>query len=136
MPPGLFLTGRMKPILSLVCLVVSGSMALAVPAAPAELKAKIISIERPRIEIIRKWSAIGSPAETLGLLMSQQIVMAALLKPCLRHPLIVEKTDDIGEQRSLGIDPLGVSLQIEPADAECSDPIRRFRVQSLGKLDP
>ena len=42
MPPGLFLTGRMKPILSLVCLVVSGSMALAVPAAPAELKAKII----------------------------------------------------------------------------------------------
>ena len=42
MPPGLFLTGRMKPILSLVCLVVSGSMALAVPAAPTELKAKVI----------------------------------------------------------------------------------------------
>jgi len=32
----------MKPILSLVCLVVSGSMALAVPAAPTELKAKVI----------------------------------------------------------------------------------------------
>ena len=67
--------------------------------------------------------------------MSQQIVMAALLKPCLRHPLIVEETDNIGEQRSLGIDPLGVSLQIEPTDAECSDPVRRLRIQSLGKLD-
>ena len=68
--------------------------------------------------------------------MPQQIVMAALLKPCLRHPLIVEETDDVGEQRSLGIDPLGVGLQIEPADAECPDPVRRLRVQSLSKLDP
>ena len=42
--------------------------------------------------------------------------MATLLESRLGHPLIIEETNDIGKERPLGIDPLGVCLEVKTAD--------------------
>ena len=75
--------------------------------------------------------AIGSTPEPLRLFMSQQIVVAALLQPCLGLSLVVEEPHHIGEQGTLGIDPLGVGLEVQTADAQGTNLIGGVRIEPL-----
>ena len=49
--------------------------------------------------------------------MALQLVVSALLKPCLRLPLLIEETNHIGEQIALGINAVGIGLEINSGDA-------------------
>ena len=68
--------------------------------------------------------------------MASQITITALLKTRLRLPLRIEEAHHVGEQRRLGIHPLGIGLQIQPTDSEGPDAIGRFRIQLLSQFDP
>ena len=68
--------------------------------------------------------------------MPQQFSVPALLKARLGNTLVVEETDDIGKQIPLGIDPLGISLQIQTADAQGTHPCSRLRIHAFRQLDP
>ena len=67
--------------------------------------------------------------------MPQQFTVPALLKARLGHPLVVEETDNVGVQIPLGINPLGIGLQIQTTDAQRADPFSRLRIQPLRQLD-
>ena len=68
--------------------------------------------------------------------MASQITITALLKTRLRLPLRIEEAHHVGEQRRLGIHPLGIGLQIEATDSEGPDAVSRFRIQLLSQFDP
>ena len=68
--------------------------------------------------------------------MAAQVGVAALLQACLSNPLQVEEAHHVGEQAALGIDALGVGLQIEPADAQVADPLGGFGIQLAGEFHP
>jgi len=68
--------------------------------------------------------------------MPQQFSVPALLKARLGNTLVVEETDDVGKEFPLGIDPLGISLQIQAANAQGTDAFSRLRIQPFGELDP
>ena len=68
--------------------------------------------------------------------MPQQFSVPALLKARLGNTLVVEETDDVGKEIPLGIDPLGIGLQIQAADAQGTDPFSRLRIQPFRQLDP
>ena len=49
--------------------------------------------------------------------MALKVVVSALLKSCLRFSILIEETDHVGKQIALGIDAMGVGLQINSGDA-------------------
>jgi hypothetical protein len=67
--------------------------------------------------------------------MSHEIAIAALFKTRLWNALCIEEADNIGKQRRLGINPLGIGLKIKPADAKRLNAFCCFRVELLAQLD-
>ena len=67
--------------------------------------------------------------------MALEIPVAALLKPGLGNSLEVQKADHIGEQTSLGIDAMGVGLQIQAADPQGPHPAGGFGIKVGGQFD-
>ena len=100
-----------------------------------ELEPQVVAVERSGLETIRKGGAVGAPPHAHGHLLAAQIPVAALLQARLGDPFQVEEAHHIGEQLTLGVNPLWVGLQIDAADAELPDPMGRFRIQPGGQLD-
>ena len=100
-----------------------------------ELEAQVIPVERSRLNAVREGSPVGPTAHREGGFLASEVPVAALLQTCLGNPLEIEEADHVGEERSLGIDPLGVGLEIEAADAEVTHPLGRVRIEIGGQLD-
>ena len=105
-------------------------------AIKRELQAEIISIKHTRSQIVGKWRSVGTPPHAAGLFVTHQLLITALLETCLGHTIVVEKPDDIGEQRALWIDPLRIGLQVQSTDAQGSDLCSRLRIKALCEPDP
>ena len=81
------------------------------------MKPQVIPKEDTGIEIVRQRCAIGTTTQTAGLLVALQILMTALFETGLRFAVLIQKSNDIGEQFTLGINPMGIRLEINTADA-------------------
>ena len=68
--------------------------------------------------------------------MTQQLIITTLFQPGLRNPFIVEEANDIGEEITLGVDALGIGLQIKATDPHGSNPGGRLRINAAVKFDP
>ena len=102
----------------------------------SELKPQVIPEEHTCIEVVRQRSSIGATTQTARLLVALQILMTALFETGLRFAILIEKTDDIRKQFTLGIDPMGIRLEINTADAFCPDRGGSLRIEALHQLDP
>ena len=67
--------------------------------------------------------------------MSDKIAIATLFKTRLWDALCIEEAHNVGKQRRLGINPLGIGLEIKPADAKRLNAFCCFRVELLVQLD-
>ena len=101
-----------------------------------ELQAQVIAIEGASCKACGQGGAIGASQHAQRRLIALEIPVATLLEPSLGNPLEIQKADHIGKETPLGIDAMGVGLQIQAADPEGPHPTGGFRVKLGGQFDP
>ena len=101
-----------------------------------ELQPQVITEQGAGQLTIRKGRAIGAAQEGTHRFQAPEVPFPALLKTGLRNALHVQEAHDVGEQGSLGIDALGMGLQIQTTDAQTPDPGGGLRIQILTEFHP
>ena len=105
------------------------------PGIQGELQTQIVAVEGTGLQPIGQGGSVGAAAHGHGAFLAPKFAITALFESRLGHPLQIEEADHIGEKGSLGIDALGIGLEVEAADAQGPNPLGGFRIQAGGQLD-
>ena len=77
-----------------------------------ELEAQVVAVEGACRQASWQGGAIGTTPHLQGGFVALELPVAALLQPCLGHPLQVEEANNVGKELALGVDAMGIGLQV------------------------